>query len=59
MCALRVHEKGVDSIIFSIIFSQFFLALHMVAKMQGYIRVVLTATCTFRLPNSYNTGINV
>ena len=58
MRALRVHKQSVDRI-FHIIFSQSFLALHWVAKMQGCISVVLKATCTFRLPNSYSAGINV
>ena len=58
MCALRMHEQNVDRI-FHIIFSQFLLALHWVAKMQGCISVVLKATCTFRLPNSYSAGIYV
>ena len=54
MRALCMHEQSVDRI-FHIIFSQFLLALHWVAKMQGCISVVLKATIS-RDPSIVMTG---
>ena len=55
MRALRIHEQGTDRI-FQLFSLSFFLALHLVAKMQGCIRVVLTAT-KVHAPSGYPIAI--